>query len=153
MELKSTLTVFNESEIEAKPGYVKGMTVRRLLGSGQHQTERITVNRATFEPGSVSPFHWHPIEVFYYVISGRAIVNDIEGNRQEVTAGSLLYAPPGIAGSHEWEVKERLQLLAVRATAEREKMIQFTVDKKSKESSITLKDLINVGGAQFKSFY
>jgi hypothetical protein len=24
--------------------------------------------------------HWHLIEVFYYVISGRAVLTDIEGN-------------------------------------------------------------------------
>ena len=41
----------------------------------------------------------------------RAIINDIEGNRREMTPGSVLYAPAGIAGAHEWEVKEKLQLL------------------------------------------
>ena len=153
MELKSTLTIFNASEIEVKPGYVEGMTRKSLTGTDKHPSERITTSVTTFEPGSVSPFHWHPIEVFYFVISGRALVNDIEGNQREMTPGSVLYAPPGIASSHEWEVKEKLQLLALRATTDRKHMIQFTVDKGSKESSITFHDLMNRGGDQFKSFY
>ena len=153
MELKSTLTVFNESDVEGKPGYVEGMRVKRIVGTNEHPTERITINRASFEPGAVSPFHWHPIEVFYFVISGRAFIRDIEGNKREMTPGSVLYAPPGIASSHEWEVIEKLELLAVRATADSEKLMQFTVDKSSKESSITLHDLIARGGEQFKSFY
>jgi len=153
MELKSTLTIFNASEIEKKQGYVKEHMRQRLIGNPDHPSERIFVSRATFEPGAVSPYHWHPIEVAYYVISGRAIINDIEGNRREMTAGSVLYAPAGIASSHEWEVKETLQLLSIRATTDPTRLIQFSVDKSTKESSMTFKDLMRTIGVRFKSFY
>jgi hypothetical protein len=58
--------------------------------------------------------------------------------------------PPGIAGSHEWEVQEPLKLLAFRATGEGEKIIQFNVDKETKESSIALEYMTKWAGTQFK---
>lgn len=153
MAIESTLTIFNASEIEKIQGYVKEHQRQPLIGNKEHPSERIFVSRATFEAGAFSPFHWHPIEVLYYVISGRAIVNDIEGNRREMTAGSVLYAPAGIAGSHEWEVKETMQLLSIRATTDHTRLIQFSVDKSSKESSMTFKDLTRSIGYRFASFY
>ena len=67
--------------------------------------------------------------------------------------GCAIYAPPGIAGAHEWEVKEALQILAVRATTESDKKMQFTVDKKTKRSYIDLDELEKRGGISFKSHY
>ena len=55
-------------------------------------------------------------------------------NEYEVSAGSMIYAPPGIAGAHEWEVKESLELLDIRATNETNRKIQYTVDKKTMRS-------------------
>jgi hypothetical protein len=87
------------------------------------------------------------------VLSGHATVRDYEGKEYEVEAGSAIYAPPGIAGAHEWEVKEGLTLLAVRATTESDRKLQFTVDKKTKRSYIDLSDLAKRGGISFKSHY
>ncbi|MEE8442346.1 MAG: cupin domain-containing protein, partial [Dehalococcoidia bacterium] len=81
---------------------------------------------------------WHLIEVFYYVISGRAVVTDIEGKSHDVGPGSVVYARPGIAGSHSWDIQERLQLIAIRATADPEKTFQFDVDIATKRSSVDL---------------
>jgi hypothetical protein len=50
-------------------------------------------------------------------------------------------------------VKEGLQLLAVRATTESVKKLQFTVDKKTKRSYIELEELARRGGLSFKSHY
>ena len=108
---------------------------------------------ATYAPGTIEELHWHPIEAFYYIISGHAIVRDINGKEYEVGAGTALYCPPGIAGAHEWEVKESLQLLAVRASTESNKKMQFTVDKKTKRSYIDLEDLAKRDGISFKSHY
>jgi mannose-6-phosphate isomerase-like protein (cupin superfamily) len=112
------------------------------------------VRLATFKPGTLEHLHWHLIEVFYYVISGRAIMRDIEGRTYDVGPGSVVYAPPGIAGSHEWDVIEELQLIAVRATTDPERTIQFTVDKKTMGSHIEFDFLMRRGGGEFKkSFY
>ncbi|MNC91891.1 hypothetical protein D3C83_82270 [compost metagenome] len=68
-------------------------------------------------------------------------------------AGSIIYAPPGIAGAHEWEVKEALELLDIRATTETNRKMQFTVDKKTMRSYIDLDELEKREGINFKSHY
>ena len=153
MELKSTLRVFNQTEVTEGPGIAKGQTIKVLAGSAQHPTERIRVSLASFKPGTHEYLHWHLIEVFYYVISGRAVMKDIEGKSHDIGPGSVVYAPPGFLGSHSWEIKEQLQLVAVRATTDLEKNIQFDVDESTKQSSVGFDYLINRGGANFKSLY
>jgi mannose-6-phosphate isomerase-like protein (cupin superfamily) len=153
-ELKSTLKIFNEADVKAKRSIVKGQAAKRLLSSPEHPSERLTVALVSFEPGTVEGLHWHLIEAFYYVISGRAVVRDIEGKSTDVGPGSVIYAPAGIAGSHEWEIKEKLQLIGVRATADPEKRMQFQVDPVTKTSSIELNILTELfNGSEFKSLY
>ena len=80
-------------------------------------------------------------------------MRDINGNEYEVGPGSIIYAPPGIAGAHEWEVEHELELLDIRATTETNRKMQFTVDKESKRSYIDLGELIKREGVNFKSHY
>lgn len=150
MELKSTLKVFNESDLPSSPGIARGQTTKRLAGSAEHPSERIGVILASFKPGTIEHLHWHLTEAFHYIISGRGIVRDIEGNSFEVGPGSVVYAPPGILGSHEWEIKEDLQLISIKATTDPEKIIQFTVDKSTMESKVELDYLIKRGAAALK---
>ena len=153
MEVKSTLKVIHQARLKAEPGVTGGQTVKRLVGCPEVPTDRVRVGLATYESGTVEQLHWHPIEAFYYVISGHATVRDFEGKEYEVGPGTAIYAPPGIAGAHEWEVKEGLQLLAVRATTESNRKMQFTVDKDTKRSYIELDELIKRGGVNFTSHY
>ena len=154
MELKSTLRVINEREFPGRRGVTDGQTYQRLIGWPEVQTtDRVRVGRATYKPGVYEQLHWHPIEACYYVISGHATVRDVEGKEYEVSAGSMIYAPPGIAGAHEWEVKEGLTILAVRGTTESDRKLQFTVDKDTKRSYIDLDDLVKREGVSFKSHY
>jgi len=153
MELKSTLRVCNQAEVPGGPGVVEGQTLKRLAGNAQYPTEKVMVGLASFQPGTLEQLHWHLIEVFYYVISGRAVMRDIEGRTYDIGPGSVIYAPAGIAGSHEWDIQEQLQLISVRATTDPEKNIQFEVDKMTKESSIGFEYLMSRGGAKFKSLY
>ena len=106
MDVKSTLKVINEKDYPGRRGVTDGQTYQRLVGWPEVQeTDRVRIGRATYKPGTYEQLHWHPIEACYYVISGHATVRDIEGREYEVSAGSIIYAPPGIAGAHEWEVK------------------------------------------------
>ncbi len=68
-------------------------------------------------------------------------MKDIEGRSHDIGPGSVVYAPPGVAGSHSWEIKEKLQLLSVRATADLQKNIQFDVDPVTKESTMPIERL------------
>ena len=153
MEVKSTLRVIKEAELKGHTGVIEGQMMKRLVGCPEVPTDRIRVGLATYAPGSIEALHWHPIEAFYFVLSGHATVRDYEGKEYEVSAGTAIYAPPGIAGAHEWEVKEGLTILAVRATTESERKLQFTVDKDTKRSYIDLDDLVKRGGVSFKSHY
>ena len=154
MELKSTLRVFNEADLEPQPAIVQGQTGKHLIGVPERPSEKLWVALASFKPGTVESLHWHLIEVFYYVISGRAVMRDIEGKSYDIGPGSVIYAPAGIAGSHEWDIKEQLRLIAIRATVDPEKLMQFEVDKSNKESSIEFDLLVNrFKGAEFKSLY
>jgi mannose-6-phosphate isomerase-like protein (cupin superfamily) len=151
MEIKSTLNVFNQSDITGVPGVVpQGQIVKQLVGNAAHPTERLTVSLVTFQPGTHEKLHWHLIEVFYYVISGRALMTDIEGNEYDLGPGSVIYAGPGIAGSHSWTIKETLQLIGVRATADPEKTIQFDVDPATQESTMSVERLSRRQAISFK---
>lgn len=141
MEIKSTLKVFSEAETPAAPGVTPGQMQKQLAGDPAHPSERIIVRSVTFEKGTHEKLHWHLIEAFYYVISGRAVMTDIEGKTYDVGPGSVVYAPPGIAASHSWDVREPLKLLGIRGTAEPERTIQFNVDPVTKESSVSVDHL------------
>ena len=153
MDVKPTLRVVSRHKLKSQPGVTKGQTVQALVGHSEVPTDRVRVAYATYEPGTVEQLHWHPIEAFYFVTAGHAIVRDLDGNEYEVGAGSFIYAPPGIAGAHEWEVKEHLELVSFRASTESNRKLQFTVDKKTKRSYIDLNDLVKRGGVSFKSHY
>lgn len=142
LELKSVLKVFSEADVKTISGVVPGQIRKPLVGvGGGTPSERLRLRLATFEPGTHEPLHWHLVEALYYVISGSAVSKDIEGKSYELGPGSVVYAPPGIVGAHSWTVKEKLQLLSIRATNGSEAMFQFTVDEDSKRSFIDLASL------------
>jgi mannose-6-phosphate isomerase-like protein (cupin superfamily) len=154
VELKSALQVFNQSAVPVSPGVVDGLTIRKLAGDREHPSERISVGLATFAPGTHEHLHWHLIETFLYIGAGRGIVRDIEGNSHDVGPGDVVYGPPGMRGAHEWEVKETLQLLTIKATNAPERAIQFNIDRATMESSAELGYLVERGAADLKqSFY
>ncbi len=150
MKIKSTLQIFNEADAKVAPGIAKGQTTNRLAGGGDHPSERIGVILATFKPGAIEHLHWHLTEAFHYILSGRGIVRDIEGNSFEVGPGTVVYAGPGLAGSHEWEIIEELRMISVKATTDPMRIIQFTVDKNTMESKADLDYLISRGAAVLK---
>ena len=154
MDVKPTLKVINQTDIPGHRGVTDAQHYQRLVGAPESMaTDRIAVGRAVYKPGIYEQLHWHPVEACYYVIAGHATVCNFNGDEFEVGPGSVIYAPAGIAGAHEWEVKESLQLLSVRATTEVDRKPQFTVDKKTKRSYIDLEELAKRGGLSFKSHY
>jgi mannose-6-phosphate isomerase-like protein (cupin superfamily) len=154
MKLKSTVKVINEQDYPGQRGVTEGQTYKRLVGWPEvFMTDRVRIGRASYLPGTYEQLHWHPIEACYYVISGHATVRDVEGKAYEVGPGSMIYAPPGIAGAHEWEVKEGLELIDIRATNETNRKMQFTVDKKTMRSYIDLDELEKREALSFKSHY
>jgi hypothetical protein len=87
-------------------------------------------------------------------MSGSAIVRDFHGKEYAVGPGAAIYAPAGLAGSHEWQVGDQgLQLLSIRATLDGHRRMQFTVDRDSGRSYIELDELAKMDGVSFKSHY
>jgi mannose-6-phosphate isomerase-like protein (cupin superfamily) len=150
MQMQSTIRVLHEEDVKAVPGIGERQLVRVLTGNGDRPSEKMFVFVKTFEAGTHETLHWHLIEVFYYVIAGRGVLTDITGKSYDLAPGTSIYAPPGIAGSHEWEVIEPLQLIGFRATCEGPSMMQFSVDKQSGESSISPEYLERWGTTQLK---
>lgn len=153
VQIESTLLVLNEADVKAAPGVTQGQTLKALIGSGKNKTERLRVAFANYEPNTIEQLHWHPIEACYFVVSGHAIVRDINGKEYPAPAGTIIYCPPGIAGAHEWEVKEKMQLLSIRASTQSDKKLQFTVDKATRRSYVDLDDLVKRDAISFKSHY
>lgn len=154
MEIEATLRVIHEADYPGEHGVTEGQTYKRLVGCPEVQpTDRVRLGRASYRPGTVEKLHWHPIEACYYVISGHATVRDVNGKEYEVGPGSIIYAPAGIAGAHEWEVKEGLELLDIRATTESHRKMQFTVDRATGRSYIEFEELLRREGVSFKSHY
>ncbi|MEW6332672.1 MAG: cupin domain-containing protein [Thermodesulfobacteriota bacterium] len=150
MEIKSTLKVFTEAETPSAPGVTPGQMQQQLAGDPAHPSERIIVRLVTFAEGTHEKLHWHLIEAFYYVISGRAVMTDIEGKRYDIGPGSVVYAPPGIAGAHSWDIREPLKLIGVRATTDPERTIQFDVDPATGASSVSIDHLTKRQAVAFK---
>jgi mannose-6-phosphate isomerase-like protein (cupin superfamily) len=154
MDVQPTLRVINQAEVKEVPGIVNGQTLRPLVGVPEFPSERVRAAVATFKPGVHELLHWHAIEVFYYVLAGSAIVRDYHGKEYPVGPGSAIYAPAGIAGSHEWQVgNDGLQLLSIRAALEGHKRMQFTVDRETRRSYIEFEELAVMDGVSFKSHY
>ncbi len=150
MELKSTLKVFNEANLPAYEGIFKGQMGKTLAGSTENPSERMEVRLVSFELGTHAKLHWHLLEKLYYVISGRAVMTDIEGSTHDIGPGSVVYAPPGIVGAHSWEIKEAMQIICFRASTDIEANIQFEVNLSTKQSSVTFDQLVNKQATTFK---
>ena len=154
MDFESTLQVFSQADIKDQPGVVEGQTLRPLIGIDERPSERIRVAVANFKAGTHEHLHWHAIEVFYYVTAGSAIVRDYYGKEYNVGPGSAIYAPPGIAGAHEWQVGPNgLQLLSIRATRDGHRRMQLTVDRETRRRFIELDELAKMDGVSFGSHY
>ena len=154
MEVKSTLKVFNQADYPGKRGVTDGQTYQRLVGWPEMQeTDRVRIGRATYKPGTYEQLHWHPIEAFYFITAGHAIVRDIEGTETEAGPGYFVYAPAGIGGAHEWEAVDKLELLSVRAIVESSRKLQFTVDKETLRSYVDVSDLVRRDAIEFPSHY
>jgi uncharacterized RmlC-like cupin family protein len=123
------------------------------VGNDERPTDRLAVALATIRAKTLEHLHWHLIEAFNYVISRRAVIRDVERRSYDIGPGSMIYAPPGIAGSHEWDVKEQVQPISPRATTNPVASIQFTVDEVSKQSAINYDYLVRRGGTLPTPFY
>lgn len=55
----------------------------------------ITMIAVQFAPGARSDWHTHPAGQVLYTVSGSGLVQTEDGSRIEITAGDVVFAPPG----------------------------------------------------------
>jgi quercetin dioxygenase-like cupin family protein len=82
-------------------------------------SERQTVVRYVYAPGSVFPIHAHPEEQVTLVLSGR-IVFEVGGSRVELGPGEVAVIPPNVphgATVEGGEIVETINTLSPRRTA------------------------------------
>ena len=79
MNFESTLVVLNHADVKAGPGVTQGQSLKAMIGTGKYKTDRIRIAMVSYEPGTIEQLHWHPIEACYFVVSGYAIIRDING--------------------------------------------------------------------------
>jgi len=153
VKIKSTLKIVDPDNIESMVGMARdGHTIKALIGT-DIKTDRMRVTLARYEPNILEKLHWHPIEAFYYVLSGHILVRDIEGKETKMGPGMSIYCPAGMAGAHEWESLDHVELLAFRGTPEANRKLQFTVDKKTMRSYIEADDVVASDALEFPSHY
>ena len=92
-KIKPTMRIVSRHKVKDTPGIIKGQTVRPLCGAKQVPSERIRVGLAQFKPNLHEHLHWHPIEVFYYVLKGSAVVHDLAGKAYKVGPGDFMAHP------------------------------------------------------------
>ena len=62
MNIKSTLKIFNQADVQPVPGVLpRGQMVKQLVDNADQPTERLTVSLVDFEPGIHEHLHWHLI--------------------------------------------------------------------------------------------
>jgi len=66
------------------------VSARRL-----HETEHVEVVMVTLQPGEALKLHVTPVDVFFYVLEGRGIV-EIGGEREEAASDMLIVSPARI---------------------------------------------------------
>ena len=152
-EIESTLKVIYVADVEARQGGPpsRRQMVKSILGR-ETPTERLQVGVADFKQGGYAGLHWHTDERCYYCVSGRAILTDINGKAYNIGPGTAVYPPPGIAGSHSWDVKEDLQLIVIFSDWHSFSIPQFYVDK-DKNSTVDLERLIRAGQTSIKPLF
>ena len=85
-----------------------------------YDSEHATVIHLSLEPGESLKPHITPVDVFFYVLEGRGVI-EIGGEREEVGPDSVIDSPARIP--HCWynESNQRLRVLVVKVPRPTEK--------------------------------
>jgi quercetin dioxygenase-like cupin family protein len=65
-----------------------------------HEPGRVSIGSVTFEPGSRTAWHTHPLGQTLIIVSGFGWVQRDGGPIEEVRPGDVIYFPPGLKHWH-----------------------------------------------------
>lgn len=75
---------------------------------------RMSGSSVTFEPGSRSAWHTHPLGQILIVTAGAGWVQQAGGVKQEIKQGDVVWTPPGVKHWHGATVTDRLTHIAIQ---------------------------------------
>jgi mannose-6-phosphate isomerase-like protein (cupin superfamily) len=107
------MKVVEVKDVQSKPN-PHGVDARNIS-----DTESAQVVHITLQPGEFLKKHITPVDVVFYVLEGRGIV-EIGDERKEVEADTLIESPASIP--HRWlnESKESVRILVVKTPRPKE---------------------------------
>jgi quercetin dioxygenase-like cupin family protein len=77
------------------PAPEEHFTGRVLFGPLSQADEGINALAVQFDPGSRTDWHSHPRGQVLYIVQGAGLVQKDDGTTIEVSAGDVVYSPPG----------------------------------------------------------
>jgi mannose-6-phosphate isomerase-like protein (cupin superfamily) len=87
--------MFTQTLEDSPRNYRGGQVSYLLLKKGQFGSGNLAITWVEGDPGSEQPPHAHPTnEQIYVIVRGRGMMK-LGGEEQEVTAGTLVFVPPG----------------------------------------------------------
>lgn len=82
-------------EIPWVPAPAEHFTGRVLFGPLSHKEGGLSALAVQFEPGARTDWHTHPNGQVLYVVTGAGLVQKDDGTTVELSAGDVVYSPPG----------------------------------------------------------
>ncbi|MFW5790508.1 MAG: cupin domain-containing protein [Bacillota bacterium] len=93
---------------------IEGSTNKRGVTSKQlHKNEDVKIMNLILQPGDVVPAHSVPVNVFFYIVSGRGTLQ-IGDNEQVVEATDIVPCPPNTEMNLKADQDEEFNVINVK---------------------------------------
>ena len=112
------MTVNRKSEQQIELGPAKYFTGRAQIAGLFERPEpsRLTGAIVTFDPGSRTAWHTHPVGQTLVVTRGMGLVQHWGGARQEIREGDVVWIPPGVKHWHGGSPAQEMSHVAIMET-------------------------------------
>jgi len=91
-------------------------TVRVEMLFPVHDPSRVSAAAVTFEPGARTAWHSHPAGQTLVVVAGSGWVQREGSEKKAITAGDVVWTPPGVKHWHGATATETMTHIAIQET-------------------------------------
>lgn len=74
--------------------------VSSMMLAPQREDSRLSAGFVMFQPGARTNWHTHPYGQLLIILEGRGLVQEWDGQTQQVSAGDLVWCPAGVKHWH-----------------------------------------------------
>ena len=114
------MTITSKASRPANRGAAENFTgavfVDPLFSATEHT--RATGGHVTFPPGARSAWHTHPAGQFLIITDGVGWVQERNGQKREVSAGDVVWTPPGVKHWHGATATTSMRHIAIQEMVE-----------------------------------